>query len=247
MSDPKCAGRPAAKRGDRYEELCAVAECLRMLRGETEAIRIEDPRFEKVDFVVALPSRREFHQVKRHHPSGRWSLAELDRVGLLAAMGKRLESGDHLFVLRSGSDAPELRSVCEAAGDAESLEEFERHFPESAQRANTFAMLQRVWGCDSSTTMGRLRRIEVRNMGEHELEQMVLWGCSRSFSPTRMWWNRNCGRLSEARCTPPSIEAASSGGWRSAVTAFESCGTPRMQLRLQRRPQTAIWRTCKAD
>ena len=152
-----------------------------MLRGETEAIRIEDPKFEKVDLVVTLPSRREFHQMKRHHPSGKWSLAELKRDGLLVAIGNHLECADSLFVLRSGSDAPELRSLCEAAGDAGSLGEFERHFLKSEQRAQAFDMLRRLWACDSSTAMGRLRRIEVRNIGERELEQKVQWGVQALF------------------------------------------------------------------
>ena len=174
-------GGPAAKRGDRYEKLCAVAECLRMLRGDSEAIRIEDPKFEKVDIVVSLRSARELHRIKRHHPSGKWSLAELKRVGLLVAIGKLLECGESRFVLRSGSDAPELRSLCEAARDAESSEEFERHFLEADQRREAFHMLRRLWRCDSSTAMGRLQRIDVRKIGEHDLEEMVRWGVQALF------------------------------------------------------------------
>lgn len=174
-------GGPAAKRGDRYERLCVVAECLRMLRGETEAIRVEDPKFEKVDFVVTLQSRREFHQSKRHHPSGKWSLAELERDGLLSAIGSHLEFGDRRFVLRSGSDAPELRGLCAAARDAESSEEFEGHFLEADERARDFRRLRRVWACDSLTAMGRLRRIDVRKIGERDLEEKVRWGVQALF------------------------------------------------------------------
>ena len=174
-------GGPAAKRGDRYEKLCAVAECLRMPRGDSEAIRIEDPKFEKVDIVVSLRSARELHRIKRHHPSGKWSLAELKRVGLVVVIGELLECGESRFVLRSGSDAPELRSLCEAACDAESSEEFERHFLEADQRREAFHMLRRLWRCDSSTAIGRLQRIDVRNIGERELEQKVQWGVQALF------------------------------------------------------------------
>ena len=76
---------------------------------------------------------------------------------------------------------PELRCLCAAARDAESSEEFERHFLEADQRARDFRRLRRVWACDSSTAIGLLRRIEIRNIGERELEQNVQWGVQALF------------------------------------------------------------------
>ena len=46
-----------------------------MLGGETEAIRIEDLGVDKAEFVVTTGARRELHQAKCSHPSGKWSLA----------------------------------------------------------------------------------------------------------------------------------------------------------------------------
>ena len=76
-------GGPANKLGNRYEKWWTVSEFLRMLRGSTQAIRIEDPGVEKAEFVVRVGSGRELHQVKRSHRDGKWSLASLRGDGLL--------------------------------------------------------------------------------------------------------------------------------------------------------------------
>ena len=128
-----------------------------MLGGETEAIRIEDLGVDKAEFVVTTGMRRELHQVKRSHPSGKWSLAELGADGLLQAIGEQLARNDDRFIFASGSDARELTELCEAASDAESDTEFERHFLEAAERRRRFEKLRDSWGCDVPTVRERLR------------------------------------------------------------------------------------------
>ena len=120
-------GGPANKLGNRYEKWWTVSEFVRMLHGSTEAIRIEDPGVEKTEFVVMAGSRRELHQVKRSHPSGKWSLAALGADGLLQTVGEELAGNNDRFVFASGSEARELSDLCEAARAAESAEEFEAH------------------------------------------------------------------------------------------------------------------------
>ena len=63
-------GGVADKLGNRYEKWWTLSEFIRMLRGDTEAIRIEEPRVDKAEFVVTAGTRRELHQVKRSHPNG---------------------------------------------------------------------------------------------------------------------------------------------------------------------------------
>ena len=165
-------GGPADKLGNRYEKWWTVAECIRLLRGDTLAIRIEDPAVEKAEFVVTTEARREFHQVKRSHPNGKWSLAALASHGLLQAIGNTLAGNDDHFVFVSGSDAPELAELCKAAKDAESVEEFNRYSLAAKEREQAFKkLLDRYWNCDGPTAFGRLRRIEVRVIGEPELEK----------------------------------------------------------------------------
>ena len=48
---------------------------------------------------------REFHQVKRSHPNGKWSLAALCADGLMSAIGRTLAGNQDRFVFASGSDA----------------------------------------------------------------------------------------------------------------------------------------------
>ena len=174
-------GGPADKVGNRYERWWTVSEFVRMLGGETEAIRIEELGVDKAEFVVTAGMRRELHQVKRSHPSGRWSLAELGSDGLLQAIGEQLGGNDDRFVFASGSDARELAELCEAAMDAESDAEFERHFLKAAKRREQFEKLRGAWTCDVPTARERLRRIDVRTIDERELRDKVRWGAAALF------------------------------------------------------------------
>ena len=178
-------GGPADKLGNRYEKWWTVAECLRLLGGGTDEIRIEDPGVEKAEFVVTAGPRRELHQVKRSHPNGKWSLTVLasDRHRLLQAIGDALAGNDDArFVFVSGSEAPELAELCEAARDAKSAEEFERAFLAAERRRKLFEKLHdRYWKCDGPTAFERLQRIEVHTISEHQLKEKVRLGVQMLF------------------------------------------------------------------
>ena len=169
-------GGPAAKLGDRYEAWWTLSEVLRMLGGDTEAIRIEVPSADKTEFVVTVGSHRELHQAKRSHPTGKWSLSALQSDGLLQAMGKQLAGNNNKFVFASGSDARELADLCAAARDAQSNIEFERHFLKAGSRKRGIEKVLQCWGCDPSTAYERLQRIGVHTIDEGELESKVKLG-----------------------------------------------------------------------
>ena len=154
---------------------------MRLLRGDAEAIRIEDPGVEKAEFVVTTGVRRELHQVKRHHQDGKWSFAALRADGLLRAIGRQLAGNDDRFVFASGSDARQLSELCEAARASESEEEFERAFLAARERRKRFKKLRCDWACDVASAVERLRRIEVRTIDERELERTVRWGVQALF------------------------------------------------------------------
>ena len=174
-------GGPADKLGNRYEKWWTLSECIRMLHGDTEAIRIEAPDVEKAEFVVTVGSRRELHQAKRSHPNGKWSLPALASGGLLQTIGDILAGNDDRFVFASGSDARELADLCEAANDAESLQEFERSFLAAEKRRQPFKSLLRYWTCDDQTAIERLRRIEVHTISERDLTDKVRLGVRALF------------------------------------------------------------------
>ena len=152
-----------------------------MLSGETEELRIEDPAVEKAEFVVTIGSRRELHQAKRSHPTGKWTIHELWARGVLAAADEQLAGNDDRFVFVSSSDAPELRDLCNAARDAESDEEFLQNFLKAARRKQAFERLLAWWECDESSARDRLRRIEVRVIDERGLIEKVKWGVQALF------------------------------------------------------------------
>ena len=181
-------GGPADKFGNRYEMWWTVSECIRMLHGDTEAIRIEAPAVEKAEFVVTTGSRRELHQVKRSHPNGKWSLAALASEGLLRTVGSVLAVTDNRFVFASSSNACELAELCEAAHNAESTEEFERDFLSAQGRRESFKKLLHEWTCDVPTAIEFLQRIEVHTIDEREIENKVRWGVQALFfgEPTKV-------------------------------------------------------------
>ena len=174
-------GGPANKLGNRYETWWTVSQLVRMLRGDTDEIRIEDLGFEKAEFVVKAGSCRELHQVKRSHPNGKWSLAALSADGLLQAIGQQLAGNDDRFVFASGSGAPELSELCEAAKCAESVEEFKQAFLAATERKKWLKRLLGHWNCEVPAAIDQLRRIEIHTIDERELVEKVQCGVQALF------------------------------------------------------------------
>ena len=170
------SGGPSNKLGNRYEQWWTVSQFVRIINGKVESIRIEDPTIDKAEFVITAGDCREFHQVKRSHPRGKWSLSELGspKHQLLQTMFKQLsESTNTRFVFVSGSDAPELRELTERAVDAENLEKFESEFVSAESQKQNFNKLKGFWNDDTATAYEILRRIEVRTIDERGIEEQV--------------------------------------------------------------------------
>ena len=174
-------GGPAAKLGNRYETWCAVWELVRILHGETESIRIEVPGLDKAEFVVSTGKHREFHQVKRSHPNGNWSLTSLRSDGLLRSIADSLVGNDDRFVFVSGSEARELLELCCAAVDAESVDEFEKSFLAATRRKGAFERLLRCWGCSTRVAVETLRRIDIHTTDERGIVEKVRWAAHALF------------------------------------------------------------------
>jgi hypothetical protein len=167
-------GGPADKFGNRYELWWTVSQLVRMLHGQTESIRIEDPGVTKAEFVISSGGQREFHQAKRSHPDGKWSLASLaaSDVKVLQAMLTELAGNDTKFVFVSSSDAGDLRELAERARHAESLQEFETQFLAAKERKTSCDKLRNYWNNPGITgAYDVLRRIEIRTLDERSLER----------------------------------------------------------------------------
>ena len=173
-------GGPAAKYGPEYERLWTIWQLVRVLQGRAEAIRIEAPGLPKTEFWVDAGGRRELHQAKRQHWSGRWTLSDLGKP-LIRAIGRHLRGKGDRFVFVSGSDAPGLRSLIEAARDAESVKEFLTEFLNSKARQADFKKLRAWWDCDDPTAIDLLQRIEVRSIDQDGIEEQVRAGLPALF------------------------------------------------------------------
>ena len=169
-------GGPADKIGNRYELWWTVYQFVRIINGEADSIRIEDPTIDKAEFVITAGGWREFHQTKRSHLTGKWSLSELGspKHQLLQAMFNQLStSTDTRFVFVSGSEAPELRELTKRAVDAKDLKEFESEFVSAESQKQNFNKLKGFWNTDTATAYEILQRIEVRTIDERGIEEQV--------------------------------------------------------------------------
>jgi hypothetical protein len=172
-------GGPADKIGNRYESWWTVRQLVRMLGGACESIRIEDPGVHKAEFALAVDGVLEWHQAKRSHPSGRWTMATLAGadVQLLQGIDALLDGNSDRFVFVSGTDARELSELADRARQAATPEEFEAAFLATKAHAGHFARLRQAWkNCDVGTAYDRLRRIEVRTADERTIEDLSLSG-----------------------------------------------------------------------
>ena len=178
------SGGPADDPGNRYPHWWTLSEGLRLLHGATELLRVEVLDGVRAELVVSAGARREIQHARRGWPGGAWRLATRGAGAgrLLQAVGDRLADNDDRFVLASGDDPRELSGPARAAGNAESAAAFERAWLTTRARREWFARLLRCWICDAAAAFGRLRRIDVRTIGERDLAQRVRWGVQASFA-----------------------------------------------------------------
>ena len=168
-------GGPSDKLGNRYELWWTVSQLVRIMDGQAESIRIEDPTVDKAEFAITVRNQEELHQAKRSHPNGKWSLSSLGGAGLLQAIFDQLSKNSNIrFIFVSGSDAPELRELTERAVRAGNLEKFESVFVSAETHKKDFTKLKSFWhNTDTATAYEILQRIEVCTIDERRLEEQV--------------------------------------------------------------------------
>ena len=177
-------GGAADKIGNRYEQWWTVSQFVRIIKGEAESIRIEDLTVEKAEFVITDGGCCEFHQAKRSHLTGKWSLSELGspKHQLLQTMFKQLSTSTNTrFIFVSTSDVPELRELTERATDAKDLKEFGSVFVRAKSQKQNFNKLKDFWNDNTATAYEILRRIEVRTIDERGIEEQVRGSLSALF------------------------------------------------------------------
>ncbi|MCP4246310.1 MAG: ATP-binding protein [bacterium] len=146
----------------------------RVLRGEYESIRLEPPGPEGqgVEFWLRRRNSREYFQVKRQGARrGRWTLQELNDLGVLTAFQRHLADVSTKCVFVSMQDADELRELAERARGAADLPEFECEFAKGEWGVR-FAKLGGFWSeCTRAEVFSHLKRIQVRTIDEETLRR----------------------------------------------------------------------------
>jgi hypothetical protein len=177
-------GGPADKLGNRYELWWTISQLQRMLHGELTSIRIEDPGLQKCEFMTFRDSDREFHQAKRSHPSGRWTIADLAGSShrLIQSIGAQLNGNEYRFVFVSSSDARELAELTERARDSANEKEFEGLFVAAKEQSQKLTRLRGYWDtCNIATAYDRLCRIEIRTIDERGIREQARLGAQALF------------------------------------------------------------------
>ncbi len=168
-------GGPADKFGNIYEALWGVVGMSKVLGGQADAIRIEEPGTDGAEFYLERDGIKEHWQAKRQVLSQKtWSLKLLKTEGILEFFWHRANAGESC-VFASISDAPELRGLSENAGDAQDWPEFQNTFLAAACWKKHFNELEKHLNYPAGKDVfAFLRQVQVKDAGESVLEDLLL-------------------------------------------------------------------------
>ncbi len=170
-------GGDADKAGNRYELRWTVRQFIRLLTGEAAWIHLEPigADGEQIEFRLGRQDCGiEAHQVKRQQAGkGHWTIADLDRVGVLEGVRKQTVDGDVDFVFVS-TQAP--KSLPELRDRAESIPDFAA-FQSSLSielRGDFDGLQSRLGEASSEQTWNVLHHSRWITLDERELGDTVL-------------------------------------------------------------------------
>lgn len=169
-------GGSADKKGNYYEQLWTVRCILQVLRSEYETIKLEPlgQEGEGVEFVLKKGNILEYHQVKRQHPEGSWTLARLSQKNILQHFWRKLRNTNARCVFVSMSDAQSLRELILRAKQLQTWSYFQEHGLASSVRNQDFEELCRYLDVDELHRLDvfeALKRIEIRTSDESTLQE----------------------------------------------------------------------------
>lgn len=165
-------GGAAEKFGNRYEGRWTVACLLDVMDEKADLVRLEPPRPEEqgFEFWITKQGISEYHQVKRQHSNGHWTLNTLATEGVLANFITRLQDPLVHCVFVSGNSAGQLDELSDSARSATSWEEFNEAFLSSDHRKKNFDRVRHsALGLQEQEIYERLKRIRIRTIDESTL------------------------------------------------------------------------------
>ena len=162
-------GGASNKFGNRYEGRWTVSCMLDVLDEKSDSIRLEPPGPEGqgVEFWVVKQGIREYHQVKRQHHSGNWTMSRLVSEGILSNFATILQDDAPHCVFVSMILAAQLKELSDSARSSESWEEYNEIFLKSAQRRSDFSRIQSCFpGLPEREVYERLKRVDAESVSE---------------------------------------------------------------------------------
>ena len=162
-------GGPAEKFGNRYEGRWTVACLLDVMDEKAVSVRLEPPGLEGEGFEFWLTKQgaHEYHQVKRQHSNGHWTLHTLAGEGVLATFISKLQDPSVRCVFVSSNSAGELNELSDRARRAATWEEFDKVFLDAIQwRRNFDRVRHSVPDLQEQEVYERLKRIHAEPIGE---------------------------------------------------------------------------------
>ena len=165
-------GGAAEKLGNRYEGRWAVTCLLDVMDERADSMRLEPPGPEDqgFEFWVTKEGIREFHQVKRQHYSGQWTLYTLAQEGVLTHFLSRLQDSSARCVFVSGNSAGHLDELADRARSSASWEEFNSVFLEADEWRKHFNRVRdSVPDLPEHEVFERLKRVRTELVGERFL------------------------------------------------------------------------------
>jgi hypothetical protein len=171
-------GGDADKVGNRFELRWTVRQLIRLLTEEAEWIHLEPigDAGDKIEFLLCRADGRiEAHQVKRQQSGkGHWTIADLDREGVLEGLRKHAVDGDAIFFFMSTMAAKSLPELADRAKGANGdLAAF--HAALSLALAGDLSQLQqRLGNVSGAQALQALCNSKWENQGESGLADTVL-------------------------------------------------------------------------
>jgi hypothetical protein len=168
-------GGGAAKESGRFEDRWTVNQLFHVLDASASVIELEPPGMKRgFEFSLQRPEGCEWHQVKREHGGGNWSLYNLDDNDILRDFKEKLESEpEALCQFFSSYPADPLGRLCARSRDSETFERFKDHF--LVGLGDAFVDLRKRWGeLDEEVAWELLKRTFTRHMDEPGLIQSNL-------------------------------------------------------------------------
>jgi hypothetical protein len=167
-------GGIADKLGNRYEAKWLVRQLLDVVGGKAECLRFEgiSASFKGFEFTVRKGGVTEWHQTKINNPNGNWTLAALNREGVLQAFKERLSESDKYYCIFVSQDpAKDIGSLTEKAKIALTVEEYESAIGDGD--LEKFKDLQRYWAVDAKNSFSWLQRCEFRTESQSSIESAI--------------------------------------------------------------------------